>query len=138
MRRPRSLRGRVTLAATVGLALWVAVVTVAFNVVLAHRLAAQADDVLKVRAEAAASTLGVLPTGSVVVHDTRGDAAIDVGTWIFQGRRLVEGPPLQTGLGRRASMLAGAVPASARPIRRGRSGCTSTRSAPGAVRWRPW
>jgi signal transduction histidine kinase len=106
VRRPRSLRGRVTLAATVGLALWVAVVTVAFNVVLAHRLAAQADDVLKVRAEAAASTLGVLPTGSVVVHDTRGDAAIDVGTWIFQGRRLVEGPPLQTSLGRRASMLA--------------------------------
>jgi signal transduction histidine kinase len=109
----------VTLAATMGLALWVVVVTVAFNLVLAHRLAAQADDVLRVRAEAAASTIGISPTGSVVVRDARDDAAIDVGTWIFQGHRLVEGPPLQTGLGRRASTLAASGSRSTRADRAG-------------------
>ncbi len=107
MRGPRSLRSRVTLAATAGLAIWVAVVTIGFNVVLTHRLAAQADDVLRVRAEAAASTLEVSPTGVVRVRDARDDAAIDVGTWIFQGHHLVEGPGPGTPLGGQAEAIAG-------------------------------
>lgn len=107
MRGPRSLRSRVTLAATAGLAIWVAVVTIGFNVVLTHRLAAQADDVLRVRAEAAASTLEVSPTGVVRVRDARDDAAIDVGTWIFRGHHLVEGPGPGTPLGGQAEAIAG-------------------------------
>jgi len=87
-----SLQGRLTLAATLTLGLWVVVLTIGFNLVLTNRLAAQADDVLRVRAEAVASTLTVSPSGLVTVRDTSGDAAMDRGIWIFQGRHLVEGP----------------------------------------------
>ena len=106
MRWPRSLRGRVTLAATMTLALWVAGLTVGFNLVLTHRLAAQADDVLRVRAEAVANTLVVSKAGTVAVHDRAADAAIDRGTWTFQGNRLVEGPAVQSALGGQAKALA--------------------------------
>ena len=62
---------------------------------------------LRVRAEAAASTLEVSPTGVVRVRDARDDAAIDVGTWIFQGHHLVEGPGPGTPLGGQAEAIAG-------------------------------
>ena len=106
MRGPRSLRSRVTNAATLTLAFWIVVVTIAFNVVLANRLAAQADDVLRVRAEAVASTLVISLTGDVSVHDTRPDAAIDRGTWTFEGSRLIEGPAVTTVVGGQAQALA--------------------------------
>jgi len=96
----------VTLAATVTVALWVAVVTVGFNLVLAHRLAAQADDVLRVRSEAVASTLVISPSGQVTLRDAGGDTAIDMGAWIFQGHRLVEGPTVRTAIGAQAQKLA--------------------------------
>jgi len=106
MRRPRSLRSRVTIAATLTLAFWVAVVTIGFNLALANRLAAQADDVLRLRAEAVASTLVISLTGDVSVHDTRPDAAIDRGTWTFEGSRLIEGPAVTTVVGGQAQALA--------------------------------
>jgi signal transduction histidine kinase len=96
----------VTLAATATLALWVAVITIGFNLVLTNRLAAQADDVLRVRAEAVASTLVISATGDVSVRDTVGDAAIDLGTWTFQGNNLIEGPARTTVLTAQAQTLA--------------------------------
>lgn len=101
-----SLQGRLTLAGMVTLGLWVAVMTIGFNLVLTNRLAAQADEVLRVRAEAVASTLSISPAGLVTVQDTGGDAAMDRGTWIFQGQHLVEGPTPQIALTGPAQELA--------------------------------
>lgn len=101
-----SLQSRLTLAATVTLGMWVVLMTIGFNLVLTNRLAAQADDLLRVRAEAVASTLTVSPAGLVTVHDTGGDAAMDRGIWIFQGHQLVEGPTPVTTLAGPAQELA--------------------------------
>lgn len=107
MRRPWSLRGRVTLAAVATLAVWVALATLAANLVLDNRLSAQADDVLQARAEAAASTVDVGPRGQVSVHDPDDDASIDVGTWIFRGSQLLEHPRVGTSLTSAATSMVG-------------------------------
>ncbi|HYX95973.1 MAG TPA: HAMP domain-containing sensor histidine kinase [Geodermatophilus sp.] len=89
-----SLRARLSWSATAVVALWVAVLTVGANVLLATALGAQADDVLRARAEAAAATVQVAPDGAVTVVDVRDDRALDVGTWIFAADGTeVEAPP---------------------------------------------
>jgi hypothetical protein len=89
-----SLRGRLSWSATAVVALWVAVLTVGANVLLASALDAQADDVLRARAEASAATVQVAPDGAVTVVDVRDDRALDVGTWIFAADgTVVEAPP---------------------------------------------
>ena len=106
-RDPGSLRHRVAVTALVVLAGWVAVLTVAFNLVVASRLRAQADDVLRSRAQAAAVTVEVTGSGAVSIRDVRSDAAIDVGTWIFAGRQEIEGPPNAGPASAQAATLAG-------------------------------
>ncbi len=106
-RDPASLRHRVALTALVVLAVWVVVLTVAFNLVVATRLRAQAQDVLSARAQAAAATVEVTGAGTVSIHDVRSDDAIDVGTWIFAGRQQLEGPPGSQAAAARASALVG-------------------------------
>lgn len=106
-RDPGSLRHRVAVTALVVLAGWVAVLTVAFNLVVASRLRAQADDVLRSRAQAAAVTVEVAGSGAVSIRDARSDAAIDVGTWIFAGRQEIEGPPGAGATSAQAATLAG-------------------------------
>jgi signal transduction histidine kinase len=105
MRASRSLRQRVSAAATGTLAVWVAFVTLVFNLILTNRLHAQADGVLRLRAQAAASTLDVNGAGGVIVHDARDDASIDVGTWIYADSKLVEGPSAGSGLDGHAAVL---------------------------------
>jgi signal transduction histidine kinase len=78
-----SLRNRLAWSASLVVALWVVVLTVGANLVLAGVLARQADDVLRIRAEATAATVHGGPDGGVVVSDIRDDRALDVGTWIF-------------------------------------------------------
>ena len=68
-RRPMTLRGRVALAAVLVLAGGVLTVTV--NVLLSDRLAAQADDVLRARAEAAAATVEIAPDGQLTIQTRR-------------------------------------------------------------------
>jgi signal transduction histidine kinase len=81
-------------SATAVVALWVAVLTVAANVLLTGALARQADGVLRARAEAAASTVQAGPGGEVRIVEVRDDAALDVGTWIFAADgTAVETPP---------------------------------------------
>jgi signal transduction histidine kinase len=70
-------------SASLVVALWVIVLTVGANLLLTGVLGRQADDVLRVRAEATAATLQSGPGGSVLVNDTRDDQALDAGTWIF-------------------------------------------------------
>jgi signal transduction histidine kinase len=106
-----SLRGRLSWSATLVVALWVALLTVGANVLLARALGAQADDVLRARAEAAAATVQVTPDGAVTVVDVRDDPALDVGTWIFatDGTEIEAPSSTTAGADRQAGALAGAA-----------------------------
>ncbi|MCW2700250.1 MAG: hypothetical protein JWQ45_1785 [Blastococcus sp.] len=107
----RSLRSRLSWSATGVLALWVAVLTIGANVLLAGALARGADGVLRARAEAAAATVQLDARGEVRVLDARDDDALDVGTWIFTA----DGTPVETppgspaGTDRTAAALAAAA-----------------------------
>jgi signal transduction histidine kinase len=89
-------------------ALWLIVLTVGANLLLTGVLARQADDVLRVRAEATAATLQAGPDGGVVVSDTRDDQALDTGTWIFaaDGTAVERPSGSSSALDRRAAALA--------------------------------
>ncbi|MCZ4101636.1 HAMP domain-containing histidine kinase [Streptomyces sp. So13.3] len=106
-RRPATLRGRLALLALASTAIWVALLTAAFNVVLDARLRAQADDLLRTRAAAVAATVEVRSNGSLTVHEPSDDHVLDTGIWIYQGRRVVEGPPPPGGPQAWADRLAG-------------------------------
>ena len=84
---PTSLRGRLALSALVVTAVWVVVLTVAFDIALSVRLRASADDVLRARAEGAATTVSVQADGSLAIKDPHDDSAIDTNVWVFQGTR---------------------------------------------------
>lgn len=104
----RTLRGRLALMALASGALWVAVLTTAFNLALDKRLHEQADEVLRTRAEAVAATLEARPDGRLVVHEPAEDRALDTGVWIYQGTRVREQPPAApAALARQADRLAG-------------------------------
>jgi signal transduction histidine kinase len=104
---PSSLRSRVALMALTVIAGFVITLTIAFNLVLNAQLRKQADDILRVRAEAAASTVLVSTDGRVMIRETHDDDAIDVGTWIFEGAAAIERPAGATALQDRAGTLAG-------------------------------
>jgi signal transduction histidine kinase len=72
-------------------------------------LAREADGVLLARAEAAAATLRIAPSGGVQVVEPQSDQALDVGTWVFAGDRAVvqEPPGSSAQLDREAAALAG-------------------------------
>jgi len=105
-----SLRTRLSWSATLVVALWVLLLAVGANALLARVLAGQADDVLEARAEAVAQTVDVSTDGTVTVADARDDQALDVGTWIIDGAGgIVESPSGSTdALDRRATDLAAA------------------------------
>jgi signal transduction histidine kinase len=104
-----SLRNRLAWSASAVVALWVIVLTVGANLLLTGVLARQADDVLRVRAEATAATLQAGPEGGVVVSDTRNDQALDSGTWIFaaDGTAVERPSGSSSALDRRAAALVG-------------------------------
>ncbi|WP_405721990.1 HAMP domain-containing histidine kinase [Streptomyces sp. NBC_01537] len=89
--RAATLRGRLALLALVTTTLWVVILTAGFNIALAARLRQQADDLLRTRAAAVAATVEARPDGVLVVHEPSDDRALDVGVWIYQGHKLVEG-----------------------------------------------
>ncbi|KQV94228.1 HAMP domain-containing sensor histidine kinase [Streptomyces sp. Root369] len=102
---PRTLRGRLSLVALTTAALLMLVLTVAFNAVAQHRLQHQADDELRTRAAAVATTVDT--TGATVrVLETSNDALLDANVWIYAGRRLLEEPPNAGPLTRVADALA--------------------------------
>jgi signal transduction histidine kinase len=78
------------------------------NVLLGGVLAREADGVLRARAQAAAATVELDPSGAVRVIDARDDSALDVGTWIFAADgSTVEAPPSSPAeLTRQAAVLA--------------------------------
>jgi signal transduction histidine kinase len=100
---PRSLRGRIALASLSLLTGWVAVLTLAVNLVVAHRLDNQADELLRARAGAVAASVSLDRSGSVVSRETAHDSAIDVAAFVVAlDGRIVVGPRSRPALASRA------------------------------------
>ena len=106
MRRFRTLRGRLTALALLAALGAVAVLTVAFNVVLDRSLDGDANSRVRALAVAAASTVSY-EDGRLRVSETTDDAAVDRNVWIYQGTRPVERPSGSAALTRAADALAG-------------------------------
>ena len=102
---PRTLRGQLSLVAVTTAALLMLVLTVAFNAVAQHRLQHQADDELRTRAAAVATTIDT-SRRTVRVLETSNDALLDTNVWIYAGRRLLEEPPNAGSLTHVADALA--------------------------------
>lgn len=92
MRRPRTLRTRVTGLTSIAAAIVVALLVAAFNVVLSSTLDGNIDHTLRARA-AAATTTTTIVRGRVVIRESPDDEAIDRSVWVYQGRRAVLRPP---------------------------------------------
>jgi signal transduction histidine kinase len=105
MRRFTTLRGRLTALALLAALAAVAVLTVAFNVVLDRSLESDANSQLRSLA-AAASTTVELENGRLALRESPDDAAIDE-VWIYDGARAIQRPPGSAELQRTADALAG-------------------------------
>lgn len=102
----RTLRGRVSLLAFAVLAGWLIVLATGFDLVLASRLDRQADDALRIRAQAASAT--VVTTGGriVSVRESATDSELDSSIWVYAGDRVIERPNVAPSLLRAADRLA--------------------------------
>ncbi|MDX6721134.1 MAG: hypothetical protein QOJ63_3388 [Solirubrobacteraceae bacterium] len=104
MRRPRTLRTRVTALAALAAAIVVALLVGAFNVVLEATLDRDVDRTLRSKAAAAATTAQVT-SGRIVVRDSANDAAIDREVWVYAGRTALVRPPADAALQSAADAL---------------------------------
>ncbi|MFD8307310.1 sensor histidine kinase [Streptomyces sp. NPDC059690] len=117
---PKTLRGRLSLVALTTAALLMAVLTVAFNAVMDRHLQHQADDELRNRAAAVATTIDTSGR-RVRVVETVNDGLLDANVWIYDGTRLVEKPP-GAPAGNALTSAAGRLAAG------GREGCATARA----------
>ncbi|MET7519024.1 HAMP domain-containing sensor histidine kinase [Streptomyces sp. NPDC005480] len=92
---PRTLRGRLSLVALTTAALLMTVLTVAFNTVMDRHLQHQADDELRNRAAAVATTIDTSGP-RVRVLETVNDRLLDANAWIYAGTQVLEQPPATT------------------------------------------
>jgi signal transduction histidine kinase len=106
---PGSLRGRLALAALAVTAVWVVLLTAAFNFVLANRLAAQADDTLRTRTGAVAGLVALDPAGRVTIRTPADGRTVDRGIWIYAGTRAVRRPTADEEVQHEADRLAGST-----------------------------
>ena len=104
------MRGRVALLGLPVIAAWVLLLTVGFNVLLANRLRHQAEDLLRARAEAAATTVVVSDEGQATVREPANDAALDTGIWIYAGSTALSRPNGGENIQAHADSLAGSGP----------------------------
>ena len=102
--RPGTLRGRVVLGALAALVAGLAVLLLAFNVLLASSLRSDVDSRLQSRAAAATTTVSV-QGGRVITEEGPGEAALDTGVWVYDGARAVERPRATVGLQRSVDAL---------------------------------
>lgn len=105
--RPSTLRGRLALLALLLSAIWIAGLTLAFNLILHHLLQDQADQQLRTRAAAIAATVSAAPDGTLTVQEAAGDSVLDSGVWIYQGTENIEQPSADGSLTASADALAG-------------------------------
>jgi signal transduction histidine kinase len=85
------LRSRLQLSVIGGVALVVAVLIGAFNVVLRDRLNSDADNLLVTRATTELSTLQIRGA-HLAAPETPDAGALDTQTWVFSGTRAIEAP----------------------------------------------
>ncbi|MCW2668105.1 MAG: putative two-component system sensor kinase [Frankiales bacterium] len=104
MKGPRTLRGRLALSATLTAGTAVVLLTVLFGVLLDRRLTAEAENVLRGRAESALATVHVQ---GAALSSTESDAALDTGIWLYQGGTAIERPRGASVLQAEADRLAG-------------------------------
>ncbi|MFE9450207.1 sensor histidine kinase [Streptomyces sp. NPDC006739] len=93
---PRTLRGRLSLVALTTAALLMTILTVVFNAVMDRHLQHQADDELRNRAAAVATTIDTSGP-RVRVLETVNDRLLDTNVWIYAGSHLLEEPPSASG-----------------------------------------
>ncbi|MBI0299212.1 HAMP domain-containing histidine kinase [Streptomyces sp. PRKS01-29] len=118
---PRTLRGRLSLVALTTAALLITALTLVFNTVVERHLRHQADDELRARATAVATTVDTSGP-RVRVLETANDQLLDTNVWIYAGKRLLEKPPATTG-GSPLARTAGRI------ATRGTPGCATVRAA---------
>jgi signal transduction histidine kinase len=111
--RPRTLRGRLSLVALATAALLMTVLTVAFNAMTDRHLQHQADQELRDRAAAVATTVDTTGPHARVL-ETADDRLLDANVWIYEGRRLLEQPP-SAAAGSALSRAAGRLAAGGGP-----------------------
>ncbi|MEU7427957.1 HAMP domain-containing sensor histidine kinase [Streptomyces sp. NPDC040750] len=93
---PRTLRGRLSLVASTTAALLMTILTVVFNVAVNRHLRHQADDELRNRAAAVATTVDTGGPRTRVLK-TANDHLLDTNVWIYAHGRLLEKPPPTAG-----------------------------------------
>ena len=93
MRRPRSLRERLALAAVLVTAVALVALTFGFNVVLSSQLRSGADDLLRSRATATAATVDLAADGTVTVRTAPDERMTDAGSWVYSGRTALARAP---------------------------------------------
>ena len=86
------LRGRVTLATALVLAVGLALITLGVNLLLSHELDRDLSSVLRERADVQLASTAV-KRGRLIAHDAPNDEALDEQAWIYQGTRSVRRPP---------------------------------------------
>lgn len=105
--RSLPLRRRVVLASIYVLALGVVAIGITINVLLTNSLNADADAVLRARADAQLATVD-LEGGRVVVSEGAQDEALDREAWVFARGKAIARPTAPSEVNRAASRLAGA------------------------------
>ncbi|MEU6553237.1 HAMP domain-containing sensor histidine kinase [Streptomyces sp. NPDC046915] len=96
---PRTLRGRLSLVALTTAALLMTVLTVVFNTVVDRHLRHLADDELRSRSAAVATTVDVGGPRVRIVESVN-DRLLDANVWIYAGTHLLEKPPSASADGR--------------------------------------
>ncbi|HEY7831296.1 MAG TPA: HAMP domain-containing sensor histidine kinase [Solirubrobacteraceae bacterium] len=86
--RRLGLRGRVTLATALVLAVGLALLTLGINLLLSHELDKDLSSVLRERADVQLAATTVT-RGGLVVRDVPDDEALDEQAWVYQGARNV-------------------------------------------------
>ena len=86
-----SLRTRLLLTSLLSLAVGLGALLVIGNVLLQHRVGAEASDLLRVRVQAQIATLTVTADG-IEIRETPNDEVLDRRAWVLDGDRVIERP----------------------------------------------
>jgi two-component system, OmpR family, sensor kinase len=103
------LRGRVTLATALVLAVGLALLTLGINVLLSHQLDKELSSVLHERSNAQLAAVTV-QGGRLVTREAPTDETVDQQAWIYQGTRNVRRPVARAAVQHAADLLAGSRP----------------------------
>jgi signal transduction histidine kinase len=101
-----TLRGRLTVLASLAALVAIGALTIAFNIVIEVSVDREGDGRLRAQAAAAATTV-VNRDGHLTVRESPGDSALDRQVWVYEGTRAVERPQTSAELQRAADALVG-------------------------------